>query len=488
MLIPSLMATVFVYYIAKHFTKSERIAVATSFFYLMMPIVLKMALSSMAYVMATLCFVIILYILTREAESKSVAWIILGVVVTAYMTAVHHASVVVIMAGMAVLVFSYIVYRKKATGSQILTCGIFCVIPTLYFCKHYLGSIISIITSRVTAAEDKLLSYFPPSKTLESEITEKASSIQYVSQPDMRTTLASNIIETIDPITTFESTVTDANIVIYSSIDGMRALLDASVGNISALISYVILGICTLLLLIGIYHIGKKENVKKRYAVLLPFIFVFSPIFIEGMVDILGISIEAFRFRLMIAPIFAILIAVGCFILYQTLQSRKKNTNVSDIVAISICIVLVALSAGYIIPTDSDIYADTENREVNYFNDNDIMLIEHIDSYVHVGSNILSDHIIYRYYTSAKNEYGIPYYNINDGLYSMISGNSENKQKHTHTIIRKYLYDTWNLEIGVPSVGNTVIIPNNTMNLRLAYSNYNKEKVYNSEFNQIYYQ
>lgn len=234
MLIPSLMATVFVYYIAKHFTKSERIAVAASFFYLMMPIVLKMAVSSMAYVMATLCFVIILYILTREAEGKSAAWIILGVVVTAYMTAVHHASVVVLMAGMAVLVISYIVYRKKATGSQILTCGIFCVIPTLYFCKHYLGNIISIITSRIAAAEDKLLSYFPPSTTLESEIVSKTvPTSTAIQQETLRADNPTAILEVIGPKTTFESTITNDNIVISSAIDGISPLLENPVSIIS---------------------------------------------------------------------------------------------------------------------------------------------------------------------------------------------------------------------------------------------------------------
>lgn len=484
MLIPSLMATVFVYYIAKYFTKSERIAVAASFFYLMMPIVLKMAVSSMAYVMATLCFVIILYILTREAESKSPAWIALGMVVTAYMTAVHHASVVVIMAGMAVLIFSYIVYRKKATGSQVLTCGIFCAIPTLYFCKHYLGSIISIITSRVIAAEDKLLSYFPTSKTLEGEITEKANSIQYVSQPDMGTTLASNIIETIDPITTLGTAITKEDIAIYSSVDGMRALLDASVGDISAFLSYVILGIFTLFILLGIFHVGNERNILKKTAVLLPFIIIFMPIFIEGMVDILGVNIEAFRFRLLITPIFVIIISVGCFILYQTLQSLKKNENISSIITISICIILIALSPAYIIPTDAAVYSETENREVNYFNENDQRLIEYIEYYIPFGSSILSDHIMYRYYTTPHNEYGIPYYNIQNKLYSLFTSGTLDKHIE-YTVFREGLYHSGNLEVNIPHHSNAVVCPENMINTMFNECLYNKGKTYASGNNII---
>lgn len=487
MLIPSLMATVFVYYIAKYFTKSERIAVAASFFYLMMPIVLKMAVSSMAYVMATLCFVIILYILTREAESKSPAWIILGVVVTAYMTAVHHASVVVIMAGMAVLIFSYIVYRKKATGSQVMTCGIFCAIPTLYFCKHYLGNIISIITSRIATAEDKTLLYLSPSSTLNTQIAEKVSSISPINpHPEISTTTISTVIETLDPITTFESTVTEANVVVYSAIDGMRALLDASVGNVSATISYIILGIFTLLLLIGIYHIVEKENLKKQYAVLLPFLIIFSPIFVEGMVDILGINIEAFRFRLMIAPIFTIIIALGCFILYQTLQSTVNNRKVSYGIIISIFIMLVLLSPCYIIPTDSNVYAETENREVNYFNENDLNLIEYVECYIPYGSNIISDHIMYRYYTVSNNDYGIPYYRIHNKLYELFSGGKIDKQLK-YTILREELYESGNLEISLSPFGNPVACPDIIINGRINEYAYNKLKTYESGYNQIYY-
>ena len=487
MLIPSLMATVFVYYIAKYFTKSERIAVAASFFYLMMPIVLKMAVSSMAYVMATLCFVIILYILTREAESKSPAWIILGVVVTSYMTAVHHASVVVIMAGMAVLIFSFIVYRKKATGSQILTCGVFCVIPTLYFCKHYLGNIISIITSRIAAAEDKVLSYLSPSSTLNNEIADKVSFISPISpHPEISTTTMSTVIETLEPVTTFEATVTDTNVVVYSSIDGLRALLDASIGNISAIISYIILGIFTLFLLIGIYHAGDRENLKKQFAVLLPFLIIFSPIFVEGMVDILGINIEAFRFRLMIVPIFTIIIALGCFILYQTLQSTINNRKVLGGIIISIFIMLVLLSPCYIIPTDSNVYAETENREVNYFNENDLSLLEYVESYIPYGSSILSDHIMYRYYAVSNNDYGIPYYRIHNKLYELFSGGKIDKQLK-YTILREELYESGNLEISLSPFGNPVACPDTIIYGRINEYAYNKLKTYESGHNQIYY-
>ena len=486
MLIPSLMATVFVYYIAKHFTKSERIAVAASFFYLMMPIVLKMAVSSMAYVMATLCFVIILYILTREAESKSPAWIILGVMVTAYMTAVHHASVVVIMAGMAVLIFSYIVYRKKATGSQVMTCGIFCAIPTLYFCKHYLGSIISIITSRVSSVEGKLLSYFPPSTTLESEITEKTNFIQYVSQSDIGTPLTSSVIETINPKTIFESVIKDVNVVLYSPIDGRGSLLDASISDISAFLSYFLLGICTLFLLVGIYHLSNKENINKQYSILLPFSLIFIPIFVDGMVDIAGINIEVDRFRLMIVPIFATTIAVGCFLFYQLLNTTFKNGKIPKVVIYSIWILLIVLSPTYIIPTDAIVYAETENREVNYFNENDIILLEHIENYLPYGSDILSDHIIYRYYTSTKNEYDIPNYIIHNNIYLMFINEITNKQLE-YTVFREHLYRSGNLETVVNPFGNAVVCPNDNINRNIKDYTSNKAQTYDSEYNQIYF-
>lgn len=487
MLIPSLIATVFVYYIAEYFTKSKRIAAATSFFYLMMPIVLKMAVSSMAYVMATLCFVIILYVLTREAESKSPVWIILGVVVTAYMTAVHHASVVVIMAGMAVLVFSYIVYRKKVTGSQILTCGIFCVIPTLYFCMHYLGSIISIIISRINAAEDKILSYLPTATALDTEPVDKSLFVSSnIQQNSFGLEFSSNVIETVRPITTFESAITGENIIISSAVDGLSPLLETSINSIPGFVSYMIIGILSLLLLIGIYYLGEKENIQKQYSIILPFLFVFIPIFVEGMIDILGINIEAFRFRLMIAPLFAIVIAIGCFLLFQILHSKeKKRKKLPQIVTCSICILLVALSPAYIIPTDADAYINTENEEVNYFNENEMALLNHIEAYIPHGKNILSDHIIYRYYTSIKNDYGIPNYKVYDKLYTLLSGDTISNQIDEYTVLRSYQYESGDLEIG-SKYGDIVISPNETINSRLNEYTFLKERISDSGNNQIY--
>lgn len=173
----------------------------------------------------------------------------------------------------------------------------------------------------------------------------------------------------MEPITTFEGTITDENIIISSAIDGLSPLLETSINSIPGFPSYMIIGILSILLLIGIYYLGKRENIQKQYTILLPILFVFIPIFIEGMIDIIGINIEASRFRLMIAPIFAIVISIGCFIVFQTLQSNKRK-KLPQIIIYSLCFIAIALSPTYTIPTDANVYVNTENQEENYFNEN----------------------------------------------------------------------------------------------------------------------
>lgn len=154
------------------------------------------------------------------------------------------------------------------------------------------------------------------------------------------------------------------------------------------------------------------------------------------MVDILGINIEAFRFRLMIAPIFAAGIAIGCFILFQILDS-KKSKKLPQIVVCSLCILLVVFSPIYVIPTDAYTYINTENNEANYFNESEISLLTHIEEYIPFGKSILSDHIIYRYYTTIENDYGIPNYRVHDKLYTLFSGETDNDQIAEYTVFPK---------------------------------------------------
>ena len=131
-------------------------------------------------------------------------------------------------------------------------------------------------------------------------------------------------------------------------------------------------------------------------------------------------------------------------------------------------------------------YSATENREVNYFDESDTELLKHIENYIPFGSNILSDHIIYRYYTPTENSYNIPYYTIHNQLYSLFSGSGANK-KSKYTVFRKHVYDSGELEVALHPFGNPSIYPTSEIDSRTLSYTFEKAKTYDSRQNLIYY-
>jgi len=208
-----------------------------------------------------------------------------------------------------------------------------------------------------------------------------------------------------------------------------------------------------ILLIFGLYYLGLKKNISKKCTVLLPFAGLFIIIFLPGLFETLFSSSEfsLYRFRMMFAPVFAIVMGIGCWIICSLSSQRKHiiGQNISRIIVVALCLGLVILSPLYATSSEADVYLNTSNEEVNYFNMWDISMLDTIERTVPVGSEIRSDHILYRYYASSStaNNYGLPYYTIQNDLYDIFTGASDKMTMTPYVVFRHELYERGELEI-----------------------------------------
>ena len=90
---------------------------------------------------------------------------------------------------------------------------------------------------------------------------------------------------------------------------------------------------------------------------------------------------------------------------------------------------------------------------MNYFTDNDLVLLQYVETYIPSESKIMSDHIIYRYYSSTSaSVYGVPDYRIQDTIYRLYMGDYESDESIKYTLFRYNLYKRDQLEIVVPEI------------------------------------
>lgn len=478
MLIPVLTTTIFVYYIAHHFTKSTRISAAASFFYLMIPVVLRYATSSMAFVMATFCFVMVVYILLREDETKTKIWLIPSILITIYTTLVHHMSVVTVVAGIGILAISYVIYQQKVTPTQIITAVIFCVSTIAYASKYVLDRIISIIAERFSVISLETV--------IPSEV--KGADIAYDTEPIISLNSVLETKSVLDPTITLS---TSKNQLILFPIDTtisetVQQELTSGISILTDLMADLVIGLLVCFLIFGLFYLGKKGNMQNKSTVLLPFCLVFLPIFISGVIELTGLNIEAFRFRLMMAPLYAVALGIGAFVLYQSLSSEKSESQSPKILTCVFCLMLVIASPVYAGSTDASTYLGTENEEVNYFNENDLELLEYVETYVSQNSQILSDHIIYRYYSSTNSgEYEIPYYRVIDRIYLAFTGINQYKDVE-YVLLRHDLYERGELEVKDADYNDMTFEPNDDTDKNLVISFYSHTKNYENGFDTLY--
>ena len=387
-----IVGSIFVYYIAKHLTKSQRISELATFSFLMIPSVLEFAVCIMPSVFAVMAFLIILYLFFMDENHMHPALhLFLGGFFTFYMTLVHHMTLPLVFFFMAVIIFSAVLYKHNFSKIQRGIVILFYTIPILYFMYTYLSSALSSLTIRLFTPEEA----------------------------GMQSTII-NIVETF---------------------------------NIGYWMNTAVSAIMLILLFCMIYYLAPKF-IEERHPVLifLPMTVLFLIFFLQGITDIstqIVNMLQVIRWRLILAPFFAVGLGIGFCVLLNLIYNKSKRQNVALIFTVCLCILLVVSSPVINEGKQSTLFAGTSFGEMpGYFNDNDLMLFDTLALYIPDGSDIYSDHLVNLYYSQnpGMDLYDLPYYNKPIGMALLFSGQQENID-YPYVVFRHNLYLEDNLYV-----------------------------------------
>lgn len=431
----TIVGSLFVHYIARHLTKSQRISELAAFSYLMVPSVMHYMVCVMPSVFAVIAFLVILYFFFMDDRHIHPALrLFLGGFFTFYMTLVHHMTLPLAFFFMAVIIFSAVFYKHNFSKIQRGIIILFYTIPILYFMYTYLSSALSALTIRLFSPEDA----------------------------GMQNTVVS-ITESFD-------------ITFWVNVSASAVML--------------------VLLYCAIYYFPRKTDGRK-YPVLvfLPTIVLFLIFFLPGITDISSQVVNMFqviRWRFILAPIFAVGLGIGFCILLNIIYKKTQKTTVPLVLIVLLCILFVLSSPVLYQAKENTVFDNSvvESAVVSHFDSDDLSMYGFVASSISSGSNIWTDYPTSMYYsTNAGMElYNQPYYSYNLGMIDLFS---EINQDITcqYIIFRKDLYETNHLIVRrAYGDGNAEIVEFNESEKRLfSYNTYSDSMCYTNGNSQIYY-
>jgi len=351
-----IISLIFVYYVSKSLTHSSKISILAALFYLLVPLVLFNATTIMPMTLATGAYFIILYLLFgNESMNKLQVWI-LTVVMLSFMLLVHHMTMPLVLALTALLVICYMIFVGKFTDKQIGVLILVYSIPLVYWVFVYLGYLIGTFNGRFFSLFD-----------------------------------TGDVTLTVLSTETFES---------FSS---------------SIILGMLPSVLMIILLYFGYWYFIVQRNTRNPMIFLLPCNLVLLIIFIPNILDfsyLISTMLQVIRFRLLLAPLFAIFMGVGCVVIGGFLYRLTHKRNHVACLVILLCLLCVFVSPVMINSTSNDVFDNTEWESSLYFNDQDYSFMLLIPQIVEPGSNLYTDFRV-DYYFSDKESMrfaGISYY------------------------------------------------------------------------------
>lgn len=342
--------SIFIFLIAKKLTKSDRISVLTLFFYLITPLVFKYLGNIAPRTLSTIAFGIVLYLFLRSTLSKSnksESWItlLLAGIFTVYMIFAHHAQLILHFGVMAVLVVGYLIYYKRLTHTQIGVLALFYGIPTLYYLYTYITSFLGQFKSLFIDA------------IAENDITSTAEVTREV-------------------FGTSEVVILSAGILMLIAI------------------------------LFGLYYLTHKVSLKSPVIFIWPLALIFFAVYIPNVADAFSMlaSMEQIgRLQIVLAPVFSLVIAIGCVVLGHTVYSFRKNPIVGKTAMIVFCLLIVIAAPIISNARDSSFFDYTSlNSESQTFSTPEVNGIYFIGNFIPEQSNIYGDFITSRYFIGSS--------------------------------------------------------------------------------------
>lgn len=400
--IPLALGSLFIYYIAHSLTSSKRIAVLSVFFYLMTPIILNYIPSAAPRTLATLAFIIVLYFLLKNATNYLIPiWISCGIMTT-YMTMVHHAQLVLLFGVMSVLVITYYLYFKKFSRMQKGILIIFYSIPILYYLFTYIIYLVGILKTNFIGV------------LASTDITETAE--------------------------------------VTSTTFGITQILLLSV---SVLLLIVIL--------LGLYYLTLPQNLRNKSVILGPIALLLFAVFIPGVADaftMISTMEQIGRLQIVLAPIFAVVMAIGCLVLGYCIFNKYRSPKLVVIILIVFCVLLVIASPVISNSRDSSLFLGTDiGSSKQYFTASEISMFTYVEKNVSPGSGINADYAATRYFTvsQAMQSIGKSYYTFPAGTLELFTDDSTILKQDSYLIFRENEYFTRGFSVtlyGGNNVGN----------------------------------
>lgn len=253
-------------------------------------------------------------------------------------------------------------------------------------------------------------------------------------------------------------------------LDAWNQILIGEFG-ISAWFSFISTAMLIVFILFGIYCLLSPKMMNKKIAVFGMFGIVLTLVFAPHAAEIveswLSADLELDRLRLVISPVYAVIMAVGCAVIATLLSSRKPRSSSKGIAVVTLlCIALVVASRVLAESRDSTVFDGWMIADTDYFTESEIAALETVEMYVPAGSSVYSDYRVMRYYPSSKGylNYDMTYLSFKKGgdkLYSERVGASGMAE---YVIMRDWRYEESGLSC-VDSSGDTVKIYPNDVSL-----------------------
>jgi len=434
-----IVSTVFIYHIAKHFTNSSQLSLLASFFYVMIPVIIQYAVYPMPRMHSTIAFIIILYGMFRWGKEFKFSHLFLMLFVMLYMVLVHHAQLIPVALMMTGIFVFLLIYRYRFTLLQKLTLVFF-----------YLASAVGLLVGPYGAPW--VSKYLAKIEVIESG----GSSGSVFAQTS-----------------------------VAESLDAWNQILigEFGVGSWFSLISSAML---IVFILFGVYYLLSPKLLGKNIAVFgmfgLVLTLVFTPYVMEIVEMLLSADLELDRLRLVMSPVYAVIMAVGSLVIANLLSSRKScGSNKGIAVVTLLCIALVVASPVLAESRDSTVFDGWMIADTDYFTESEIAALENVEMYVPAGSSVYTDHSVMRYYPGSKGylNYDMMYISFKKGgdkLYSERVGASGMAE---YVIMRDWRYEESGLScvdssgdaVGVyPSIESTFVFSENVFQMGEIYS------------------
>lgn len=466
-----IVSTVFIYHIAKHFTKSSQLALLSSFFYVMIPVILWYAIYPMPRMHSTIAFIIILYGMFRWCKKFKISHLLLVLFVMLYMVLVHHAQLIPVVLMMTGIFVFLLIYGYRFTLLQKLTLGLFYLVSTIgILVGPYGAPWVSKYLEKILQNAPTTLIVNPSSPTVPGEVSGS---------------VVGDVVEDIVIESGGASGSVFAQTSVVESLDAWNQILIGEFG-IASWFSLISSAMLIVFILFGVYYLLSPKLLGKKIAVFgmfgLVLTLVFTPYVMEIVEMWLSADLELDRLRLVMSPVYAIIMAVGCVVIANLLSSYKPGSSSKGIAVVTLlCIALVVASPVLAESRDSTVFDGWMIADTDYFTENDLATLENVAMYVPFSSLMFLDEKVMRYYpfSSAFSAYGMTYFIAKGQGNQMYQKEIDIKEHVQYVLVRDYQYAKKNLvyqDSGLPvtiypTAENTHIFEKNSFPMNTAYSN-----------------